>query len=64
MGTQQRMALPNNRPKASIINATWIITGLVVIDDLITALGHRSHPRVQASNAEVLTVALVVATYF
>ena len=46
------------------MNATWIITAFVVIDDLMTALGHRTHPLAQASDAEVLTVAIVAAKYF
>lgn len=46
------------------MNATWIITAFVVIDDLMTALKHKSHPLAQASDAEVLTVAIVAAKYF
>lgn len=46
------------------MNATWIITAFVVIDDLMTALGHRTHPLAQASDAEVLTVAIVAAKYY
>ena len=46
------------------MNATWSITAFVVIDDLMTALKHKSHPLAQASDAEVLTVAIVAATYF
>ena len=45
------------------MNATWIITAFVVIDDLMTALKHKSHPLAQASDAEVLTVAIVAAKY-
>ena len=43
------------------MNATWIITAFVVIDHLMTALKHKSHPLAQASDAEVLTVAIVAA---
>jgi len=43
------------------MNATWSITAFVVIDDLMTALKHKSHPLAQASDAEVLTVAIVAA---
>ena len=64
MGSPKRMELPNNRPKESTMNATWIITAFVVIDDLMMALGHRTHPLAQASDAEVLTVAIVAAKYF
>lgn len=46
------------------MNATWIITAFVVIDDLMAALEHRCHPLAQASDAEVLTVAVVAAKYF
>jgi len=46
------------------MNATWIITAFVVIDDLMTALKQKSHPLAQASDAEVLTVAIVAAKYF
>ena len=46
------------------MNTTWIITVFVVIDDLMAALEHRSHPLAQASDAEVLTVAVGAAKYF
>jgi hypothetical protein len=58
------MELLNNRPKERTMNATWIITAFVVIDDLMTALKHKSHPLAQASDTEVLTVAIVAAKYF
>jgi Transposase DDE domain len=41
-----------------------IVTVYVVIDDVMRALGHRSHPAAQLSDAEVLTVAVVAALYF
>ncbi|MBU6351834.1 MAG: hypothetical protein KGS73_16985 [Chloroflexi bacterium] len=41
-----------------------IITASVVIDDLMTALKHKSHPLAQTSDAEVLNVAIVAAKYF
>lgn len=41
-----------------------IVTVYVVIDDVMRALGHRSHPATQLSDAEVLTVAVVAALYF
>jgi hypothetical protein len=61
IGSQERMELLNNRPKERTMNATWIITAFVVIDHLMTALKHKSHPLAQASDAEVLTVAIVAA---
>ena len=41
-----------------------IVTVYVVIDDVMRALGHRSHPAAQLTDAEVLTVAVVAALYF
>jgi hypothetical protein len=41
-----------------------IVTVYVVLDDVLRALGHRSHPAAQLSDAEVLTVAVVAALYF
>ena len=41
-----------------------IVTIYVVIDDVMRALDHRSHPLAQVSDAEVLTVAVVAAKYF
>jgi hypothetical protein len=35
MGSQERMELPNNRPKERTMNATWIIPVFVVIGDLM-----------------------------
>ena len=58
IGSQERMELLNNRPKERTMNATWSITAFVVIDDLMTALKHKSHPLAQASDAAVLTVAI------
>jgi hypothetical protein len=34
IGSQERMELLNNLPKERTMNATWIITAFVVIDDL------------------------------
>ncbi len=42
----------------------FIVTTFVVIDKLMAALGHRDHVLAQASDAEVLTVAVVAAKYF
>jgi hypothetical protein len=42
----------------------FIVTTFVVIDKAMAALGHRDDVRAQASDAEVLTVAVVAAKYF
>ena len=42
----------------------FIVTTFVVIDKLMAALGHRDHVLAQASDAAVLTVAVVAAKYF
>lgn len=41
-----------------------IITGYVIIDDLMRSLNHRSHCLAKVTDAEVLTVAVVAARYF
>ncbi len=41
-----------------------IVTAYVVLDKLMATLGHRDDVRAQASDAEVLTVAVVAAKYF
>lgn len=41
-----------------------IVAVYVVIDDVMRALGHRSHPAAHLSDAEVLTVAVVAAKSF
>ncbi len=46
------------------MNALWIITVFVVVDDVMHELGHRSHKLAQASDAEVLLVAIVAAQFF
>jgi Transposase DDE domain len=46
------------------MNDTLIVTVYVVIDDLMRALGHRSHPQARTSDAEVLTVAVMAACHF
>ncbi len=46
------------------MNATWIITVFVVVDDLMQELGHRTHKLAHASDAEVLLVAIVAAQFF
>src|SRR3954452_19390051 len=42
----------------------FIVTTFVVIDKIMAALGHRDDVRAGASDAEVLTVAVVAAEYF
>lgn len=41
-----------------------IITAYCIVDDTLHALGHRSDPRAQVSDAEVLWIAIVSAMYF
>ena len=42
----------------------FIVTAFVVVDKLMATLGHRDHVLARASDAEVLTVAVVAAKYF
>ncbi len=42
----------------------FIVTAYVVLDKTMAALGHRDDVRAKASDAEVLTVAVVAAKYF
>ena len=46
------------------MDGDFIATAFVVIDKTMQALGHRDDVRVKASDAEVLTVAVVAAKYF
>lgn len=46
------------------MNDMYIVTTFVVIDDLLTVLGHSDDIRSQVSGSEVLTVAVVAAKYF
>ncbi len=46
------------------MNAEFIVTTFVVCDKTMQALGHRDDVRAKASDAEVLTVAVVAARYF
>jgi hypothetical protein len=46
------------------MDALWIIAVFVIIDDLMQALGHKSHALAQVSDAEILTVAVVAAKFF
>lgn len=46
------------------MNAEFIVTTFVVFDKTMQALGHQDDVRAKASDAEVLTVAVVAAQYF
>jgi hypothetical protein len=46
------------------MNAEWIITVFLAIDDLMTEMGYNTHCQAKASDGEVLTVAIVAAKYF
>lgn len=46
------------------MNDTLIVTAFVVIDDAMQALGHRTHALAEASDSEVLTVAVAAAAQF
>jgi hypothetical protein len=46
------------------MDGDFIVTAFLVIDKTMAALGHRDDVRAQASDAEVLTVAVVAAKYF
>ncbi len=46
------------------MNAEFMVTTFVVIDKTMPALGHQDDVRAKASDAEVLTVAVVAAQYF
>lgn len=46
------------------MNDTLIVTIFTVLDDVMTILGHRTHPLAGASDSEVLTVATVAACQF
>ena len=46
------------------MDGDFIVTAFVIVDKTMAALGHRDDVRAQASDAEVLTVAIVAAKYF
>jgi len=46
------------------MNAEWIITVFVILDELLIKGGHQDHQLAQVGDAEVLTVAIVAAKYF
>ena len=46
------------------MNASWIISVFVVINELMHDLAHHSHVLAQVSDDEVVTVAVVAAKYF
>lgn len=46
------------------MNDTLIVAVYVVLDDILRALGHRTHPLAQTSDSEVLTVGVIAACQF
>jgi len=46
------------------MNATYIVTSYVVIDDILELIGHTDDARARVSSAEIVTVAIVAAKYF
>lgn len=46
------------------MNATYIVTSYVVVDDVLKGMGHTDDCRAHISSAEILTVAIVAAKYF
>ena len=46
------------------MNATYIVTAYVVIDDVLKGLGYRDDCRATISSAEIVTVAVVAARFF
>jgi IS5 family transposase len=46
------------------MNATYIVTSYVVIDDLLNIMNHKDDCRTTISSAEILIVAVVAAKYF
>jgi hypothetical protein len=46
------------------MDATWIVTVFVMLDTILDAAAHRSHPLAHVPDVEVLTVAVVAAKYF
>jgi len=45
------------------MDAYWMIPAFVVIDTLMEHLGHRRDVRAQVPDSEILTIAVVAATY-
>ena len=46
------------------MHAEWMMTAFVIVDELLSRAGHHGHPLAQATDAEVLTVAIASAKYF
>ena len=46
------------------MNASYIVTSYVVIDDVLKGIGHVDDSRATISSAEIVTVAVVAAKYF
>jgi hypothetical protein len=46
------------------MNDTLIVTVYVILDDLLRAMGHRTHPQAKTSDSEVVTVGVIAACQF
>ncbi len=46
------------------MNDTYIVTGFVIIDDLLILMKHKDDSRTKVSASEIMTVAIVAAKYF
>jgi hypothetical protein len=46
------------------MNDTYIVTGFVVIDDLLILMNHQDDSRAEVSDSEIIIVAVVAAKYF
>lgn len=46
------------------MDATWIITVFVIVDEIMTCLDHHSHILAEVPDAEIITIAVVAAKYF
>ncbi len=46
------------------MDAAWIITVFLIIDEVMERLDHRSHVLAKVPDAEILTIAVVAAKYF
>ena len=46
------------------MDATWIVTTVVLIDTAIMNLDHHTDVRASVSDSEVVSIALVLAKYF
>lgn len=46
------------------MDASWIITVFIIVDELMDRLEHRSHVLADVPDAEIITIVVVAATYF